>query len=158
MSEENVLPEPKDWHFHLDLWQNPYAVARYHGVELWSEEHFEVMRPLMTLLAEAGQKVITTTLIPKPWGGQTYDHFESMVKWIKKDDGTWDYDFSIFDKWVEFMMECGVTAQINCYSIVPWSLRFQYYDEASDSMLDFVADSISPCLLFQELNRTFHPT
>ena len=138
--QENVLPEPKDWHFHLDLWQNPYAVARYHGVELWSEEHFEVMRPLMTLLAEAGQKVITTTLIHKPWGGQTYDHFESMVKWIKKADGTWDYDFSIFDKWVEFMMECGVTAQINCYSIAPWSSRFQCYDEASDSMLDFVAE------------------
>ena len=138
--QENVLPEPKDWHFHLDLWQNPYAVARYHGVELWSEEHFEVMRPLMTLLAEAGQKVITTTLIHKPWGGQTYDHFESMVKWIKKADGTWDYDFSIFDKWVEFMMECGVTAQIICYSIAPWSSRFQCYDEASDSMLDFVAE------------------
>lgn len=138
--QEEVLPQPSDWHFHLDLWQNPYAAARYHDVELWSEEHFEVMRPLMTLLANAGQKVITTTLIHKPWGGQTYDHFEGMVKWIKKADGTWEYDFSIFDKWVEFMMECGVTAQINCYSIAPWSSRFQYYDEASDSMLDFVAE------------------
>ena len=53
-----ILPDVRARNFHLDLWQNPYAVARYHGVELWSEEHFEVMRPLMTLLADAGQKVI----------------------------------------------------------------------------------------------------
>ena len=140
IAQEDVLPAPKDWHFHLDLWQNPYAVARYHGVELWSEEHFEVMRPLMTLLADAGQKVITTTLIHKPWGGQTYDHFEGMVKWIKKTDGTWEYDFSVFDKWVSFMMDCGITAQINCYSIAPWHSSFQYYDEASDSLLNFEAE------------------
>ena len=31
-----TLPAPKDWKFHLDLWQNPYAVARVHDVELWS--------------------------------------------------------------------------------------------------------------------------
>ncbi len=138
-AQEDILPEPEDWHFHLDLWQNPYAVARYHGVELWSEEHFEVMRPLMTLLADAGQKVITTTLIHKPWGGQTYDPFDGMVKWVKKADGTWEYDFTIFDKWVEFMMDCGITKQINCYSIAPWSSSFQYYDEASDSLLNFEA-------------------
>ncbi|MBE6215321.1 MAG: DUF4091 domain-containing protein [Bacteroidales bacterium] len=131
---ENVLPAPEDWHFHLDLWQNPYAVARFHGVELWTPEHFEAMRPLMTLLAKAGQKVITTTLIHKPWGGQTYDHFESMVEWVKKSDGTWEYGFGIFDRWVEFMMSCGITRQINCYSIAPWHSSFQYYDEATDTL------------------------
>ena len=26
--KDHVLPEPKDWAFHLDLWQNPYAVSR----------------------------------------------------------------------------------------------------------------------------------
>ena len=28
---DRTLPEPKDWAFHLDLWQNPYAVAAYAG-------------------------------------------------------------------------------------------------------------------------------
>ena len=32
---DRTLPEPKDWALHLDLWQNPYAVARYYGVPLW---------------------------------------------------------------------------------------------------------------------------
>ena len=126
-----VLPKPQDWHFHLDLWQNPFAVSRYHQVENWSPEHFEAMRPLMTLLAQAGQKTITTTLIHKPWGGQTHDHFESMVEWIKKKDGSWEYKFDILDKWVEFMFSCGITEQISCFSIAPWDASFRYFDEAS---------------------------
>lgn len=130
-AQEQVLTEPKDWHFHLDLWQNPYAVARYHQTELWSDEHLEAMRPLMAMLAQAGQKVITATLIHKPWGGQTYDHFESMVEWVRRPDGTWEYGFDIFDKWVSFMMDCGVTEQINCFSIAPWHSAFRYFDEAS---------------------------
>ena len=79
-----TLPDPKDWKFHLDLWQNPYAVARYYQVPLWSKEHFDAMRPIMKMLANAGQKVITTTIMYKPWNGQTQDPFYSMVFRMKK--------------------------------------------------------------------------
>jgi len=56
------------------------------------------------------------------------------VEWVKKSDGTWEYGFGIFDRWVEFMMSCGITRQINCYSIAPWHSSFQYYDEATDTL------------------------
>ncbi|KAA6316905.1 hypothetical protein EZS27_032856, partial [termite gut metagenome] len=72
-----TLPSPKDWHFHLDLWQNPYSVARYYQVPLWSQAHFDAMRPIMQLLANAGQKVITATIMHKPWNGQTEDPFDA---------------------------------------------------------------------------------
>lgn len=124
------LPDPADWAFHLDLWQNPYAVARFHDVPLWSEAHFELMRPLMTELAHAGQKVITTSVIQHPWNSQTEDPFESMIGKRKAVDGSWSYDYAVFDRWVEFMMSCGITEQIDCYTIVPWHLIFEYYDEA----------------------------
>ncbi len=127
------LPVPKEWGFHLDLWQNPYAVARVHNVELWSKEHFDVLRPYMLKLASAGQKAITATLIDRPWDGQTYDPFGSMVTWVKKADGTWWYDFTIFDRWVEFMMSCGIDKEITCFSMIPWKLSFRYYDQASHS-------------------------
>ena len=130
---DRVLPSPDQWNFHLDFWQNPYAIARVHNVELWSEEHFEVMRPYMLMLASAGQKVITTTLIDKPWNGQTLDPFGGMITWIKKADSEWEYDFSIFDKWVEFMMDCGIAQEIACYSMIPWNLSFQYFDQASNT-------------------------
>ena len=50
---ERDLPGPAGHSFHLDLWQNPYSVARYHGVEPWSEEHFKHLEPVMKLLADA---------------------------------------------------------------------------------------------------------
>ena len=128
-----LLPAPKEWSFHLDLWQNPYAIARVHNVELWSKEHFEVLRPYMLKLASAGQKAITATLIDRPWDGQTYDPFGSMVTWVRKADGTWWYDFTIFDRWVEFMMECGIDKEITCFSMIPWKLSFRYYDQATHS-------------------------
>jgi len=131
---DRVLPEPSQWAFHLDLWQNPYAVARYFDVPLWSQQHFDKMRPMMQLLAAAGQKVITCSVISRPWNGQTYDPFESMIAKMKQLDGSWRYDYTVFDSWVEFMMSCGITEQIDCYTLVPWHYRFDYYDCATNSV------------------------
>lgn len=131
--KNHTLPVPSEWAFHLDLWQNPYAVARYYDVEPFSEKHFDLMRPLMKLYADAGGKVITASIMHKPWNGQTYDAFESMVTWLKKADGTWYFDYTVFDRWVEFMMSVGVRKQISCFSMVPWRLSFQYFDQASNS-------------------------
>ncbi len=135
--KNRVLPAPSEWAFHLDLWQNPYAVSRYYKVEPFSKEHFDIMRPLMKIYADAGGKAITASIMHKPWNGQTYDPFESMVTWLKKADGTWYFDYTVFDKWVEFMMSLGVKKQISCYSMVPWRLSFQYFDQASNSFKFF---------------------
>ncbi len=131
--KNRTLPASTEWAFHLDLWQNPYAEARYYNVEPFSKEHFDRMRPDMQNYVDAGGKVITASIMHKPWNGQTYDPFESMVTWLKKADRTWYFDYTVFDKWVEYMMSLGVKKQINCYSMVPWRLSFQYFDQASNS-------------------------
>ena len=127
-----VLPPPSQWAFHLDLWQNPYSVARFFGVPLWSKEHFDLMRPTMELLANAGEKVITASIIQHPWNSQTEDPFESMIGKFKRIDGTWHYDYTVFDRWVEFMMDCGIKEQIDCYTLLPWHLTFEYFSEAEN--------------------------
>lgn len=133
-----TLPPPAEWSIHLDLWQHPDAVARWHDVEPWSDAHLALMKPLMRRLAAAGQKTITTTLIHEPWGGQTYDRFRSMVTWRKRANGSWHYDFTVFDRWVTFASEeCGLGhARIHGYSMIPWSLEFRYFDEKSNSWED----------------------
>ena len=133
-ASSRTLPAPAQWAYHLDLWQSPFAVARYYQVPLWSQEHMDAMRPIMKLLADAGQKIITATIMHKPWNGQTHDYFETMVTWMKKADGTWSFDYTVFDKWVEMMMSVGIDKQINCYSMVPWKLSFQYFDQASNTL------------------------
>lgn len=131
---DHTLPAPKEWQFHLDLWQNPFAEARYYGTPLWSDAHLAAMRPSMEMLAAAGQKVITASIMHKPWNGQTEDHFDSMVTWSKCLDGTWEFGFDVFDRWIEFMMSCGINNQINCFSMIPWALSFPYYDVATNRM------------------------
>ena len=130
---DRVLPKPSQWSFHLDLWQNPYAIARYFGVEPWSNMHLALMRPFMTQLAQGGEKVVTATLMYDCWGPQTLDLFQTMVQITKNIDGTTEYNYDIFDLWVEFMASCGITEQINCFTIAPWQTRLRYYDRATDT-------------------------
>jgi Domain of unknown function (DUF4091)/Family of unknown function (DUF6067) len=127
---DRILPSPSEWSFDLDLWQHPAAIARVHNVPLWSKAHFDFMKPYYEMLAKAGQKNITTSIIKEPWGHQTFDDFPSLVRWIKKKDGTWVYDYTLFDKYVAFVMDCGINKRINCYTMIPWKLSFSYFDEA----------------------------
>lgn len=124
------LPNPHDWTFRLDYWQHPAAIARVHHVELWSQAHFDWMHKYYTMLANAGQKVITASIVNEPWNHQTYDDYPGLIKWIKKKDGSWRYDYSLFDRYIQFVMDCGITERINCYSMVPWKIAFRYYDES----------------------------
>ena len=136
--QNRTLPAVSDWKFHLDLWQNPYSVARYYGVAPWSEAHMEALKNEHQLYADAGGKVITASIIYDPWNSQTEDVYGTMIEWIKKKDGSWSFDYTNFDKWVELMMSIGVNKQINCYSMIPWKLSFRYFDEAANTYKDAV--------------------
>lgn len=141
---DRTLPDPKDYNFYLDMWQQPYAISRYYNVEPWSDAHFEKLQPYAELLARAGQKYISTILIYEPWGEQSYDKFLPMINTIKGEDGEWKYDYSVFDKYVEFMEKNGVDGGIECFSMIPWDMRFRYYDNASQSYQTVVASTSSP--------------
>ena len=132
---DRTLPEPQKWATNLDLWQNPYSVARYYQVPLWSKEHFDAMRPIMKMLADAGQYSVTASIMHKPWNGQTEDHFDSMITRTKHIDGSWTYGYAVFDKYIDFMVnDVGINRLIACYTMIPWDLSFDYYDEATNSI------------------------
>jgi len=77
-----TLPDPAAWSFYLDLWQHPWAVARYHQVEPFSKEHYALLKPILEELAQSGQKTLTTSIVDKPWNQQTYDPYFSMIRHI----------------------------------------------------------------------------
>ncbi|MBQ5730605.1 MAG: DUF4091 domain-containing protein, partial [Bacteroidaceae bacterium] len=78
---------------------------------------------------------VSAIMFYEPWGEQTHepDRFDPMVQTIKKSNGEWEYDYTIFDKYVELCAEYGIDKQINCFSMVPWDMSFRYFDEASNS-------------------------
>lgn len=150
---DQTLPEPSEWSFHLDQWQHPSAIARVDSVPVWSDEHFNAMKPVMQLLADAGQKVITATLNKDPWNIQTFDPYEDMIIWTKHADGSWSYDYAIFDRWIQFMMDMGIDKMINCYSIIPWNNEIHYRDEATGEFVNVKADPGTP--VFKEFWGSF---
>ena len=144
-----TLPAPSEWRYHLDLWQHPAAVARVEGTEMWSDAHFEALRPVMKPLADAGQKVVTATLNKDPWNNQCYDAYADMIVWTKHADGTWSYDYTVFDRWVELMTELGIDHAVNCYSMLPWNNELHYRDGVTGRFVDVTADPGTPA--FEEL-------
>ena len=142
--QKHTLATADKWAYHLDLWQHPTSVARAQGLKLWSDEHFAAMKPLMARLADAGQKVITATLNKDPWNHQCYDAYEDMIKWTKHKDGSWSYDYKVFDRWVEMMLGLGINKMINCYSMVPWNCELHYFDENEGKMVTVKAEPGKP--------------
>lgn len=121
--------------FDAELWQNPYIIAEYYGVEPFSEEHFAILTPHMEKYKSIGGHAVTATIVDEAWSGQTYSaneiKYPSMVTWTKKSDGTWKFDYTDFDKWIRFNKELGIGDKIVCYSIAPWTNQVRYYDEGS---------------------------
>ncbi|MFC2077040.1 glycoside hydrolase domain-containing protein [candidate division KSB1 bacterium] len=75
------LPEPPDWSFYLNVWQDPSGVARAHKVEEWSEEHFELLEKYASNFAAHGMNTITTSIVHDPWESQSGYPFATMVEW-----------------------------------------------------------------------------
>ena len=129
--QNQVLPKPGDWKFRLDLWQNPWVVAWYYHLEPWSAEHKALLRKHLRLYADAGGKYITTYAVHSPWSDNSYMIEGSMIEWTKRADGTWKFDYNIFDQYVQLAMEAGVDKAITIYTPVPWGHRFRYIDAKS---------------------------
>lgn len=138
--QDHTLTNGVDRPFHLDMWQHPSAVARVENLEIWSDAHFKALDKYMKPLADAGQKVITANINKDPWNHQCYDAYEDMIVWTKKADGSWVYDYTVFDKWVNYMMGLGVKEMINCYSLLPWNYELHYKDEAKGETITVKAD------------------
>ena len=126
-----VLPPAKEWKYFLDLWQHPWAVSRYFNVEPFSKEHYAKMEPIYRTLAECGCKALTTTLLDLPWNHQCYDGYYSMIGRVKKSDGSWVFDYKLFDEYVEFGRKCGLGPDIACYTMCPWKYMATWKEEVT---------------------------
>jgi hypothetical protein len=133
--QAQTLPQPKDWKFRLDLWQNPWVVAWHYDLEPWSAAHKALLKEHLKLYANAGGKYITTYAVHSPWSDNSYMIEGGMIDWVKGKDGKWKFDYKIFDEYVELAMEAGIDEAITIYTPVPWGNRFRYKDEATGSFI-----------------------
>jgi hypothetical protein len=139
--QQQTLSKPGDWKFRLDLWQNPWVVAWYYHVEPWSDEHKALLKKHLQPYADAGGTYITTYAVHSPWSDNSYMIEGGMIEWIKRKDGSWNFDYKIFDDYVALAMEMGIDEAITIYTPVPWGYRFRFKDEVTDN---YVHEEWSP--------------
>ncbi|MBO5647519.1 MAG: DUF4091 domain-containing protein [Kiritimatiellae bacterium] len=130
---DRVLPPAKEWKYFLDLWQHPWAVSRYFNVKPFSKEHYTKMEPVWRALAESGCKALTVTLLDLPWNNQCLDGYYSMIGRVKKADGKWEFDYTLFDEYVEFGRKCGLGPDIACYTMCPWGYMVSWKEEVTEN-------------------------
>ena len=129
--QNQTLPNPHDWQYRFDLWQNPWVIAQYYHVKPWSEEHKALLKQHLRLYADAGGTYITTYAVHSPWGDNEYAVEGGMIEWIKQKDGTWKFDYSIFDEYVALAMSLDIDKAITIYTPLPWGERFRYMNAAT---------------------------
>jgi hypothetical protein len=133
--QNQVLPKPHDWKHRLDLWQNPWVVAWENNLKPWSEEHVLLLKKHLQLYADAGGKYITTYAVNSPWSDNSYMIEGGMISWTKRIDGSWKFDYNIFDKYVQLAMSVGIDKAITVYTPVPGGFRFNYIDEKTGNII-----------------------
>ncbi|MDD4890884.1 MAG: hypothetical protein PHU85_13265 [Phycisphaerae bacterium] len=92
------LPDPKEFVVHNDIYQSPDSVARYYNVPLWSEKHWQLISQSMKAFSEVGNKMCILHLAVD---SKTLGNTESMVRWVKKAGGGYDYDFTVAEKYMD---------------------------------------------------------
>ena len=127
--QNQLLPKPHEWKHRLDLWQNPWVVAWKNNLKPWSEEHKALLKKHLKLYADAGGKYITAYAVNSPWSDNSYSNEGGMINWIKRTDGSWKFDYTIFDEYVRLAMGVGIDKAITVYTPVPGGYRFNYMDE-----------------------------
>jgi hypothetical protein len=92
-----TLPEPPQFTTHVGTMICPNAQALYYKVPSWSDEHFKLLEKVFAYAFELGGKLIYIPLVVKAtW----LSNDRSFVYWVKQPDGTYKYDFSLFDRYM----------------------------------------------------------
>jgi hypothetical protein len=78
-----------------------------------------------------GQTYMSAYITHSPWNDDTYIPDGTMVEWVREADGSFTFDYTIFDTYVELAMSCGINDAICCFTLVPWNGRVRYLDKAS---------------------------
>lgn len=89
-------------------WFYPDCLADYYHVEVFSEEHWRILENFMRLAARRGVNMILTplftpaldTLIGK-------DRTTVQLVQIKKEDGAYQFDFSLLRRWIDLCKDIG---------------------------------------------------
>ncbi|QTG75330.1 DUF4091 domain-containing protein [Trueperella pecoris] len=101
------LPKPR---LHNIQWFHADSIANYYGVEPWSEEHWQAVRAHMESCARMRVNTILTPVWTPPLdvAPGIYRRNVQLLD-ITERAGTYHFDFTKLDRWLELLLEAGLT-------------------------------------------------
>jgi len=94
---EWTLPDPVNFKPMVGMVESPDSVARQYNVKMWSEEHWKLLDQVFALMAQLNVSDLYIPLLARTNLGND----ESMVRWIRQPDGSYQHDFSIVERYVD---------------------------------------------------------
>ena len=95
--EDWTLPDSQDYRTWMDFIESPDTLAVEYNVPLWSEKHWKLIDRSFRLLSPTGGRTLYVPLICRT----NFGNEQSMVRWIKKGENKYEYDYSVMDKYLD---------------------------------------------------------
>jgi hypothetical protein len=95
------VPDQQDYRTYIDIYQSPTTVAIQYKVPMWCEKHWKLMDRSWALLGRAGNRLINVSASARTQLGEEH----SMITWVKKPSGGFDFDFKVFDRYVKMAVK-----------------------------------------------------
>jgi hypothetical protein len=99
------LPDPGLLQAIAAIEQSPYGVAKQYKVPLWSDDHFRLIETSLRQLGRIGND---WWFVPVVLGAEFGNRDDSMIRWVRRQDGLLVFDFRILDRYLELIVKhCG---------------------------------------------------
>jgi len=92
-----ALPDPQDYCVWVEILQSPDTLALEYETPLWSDRHWDLIAQSFRLVRDSGSRIVYIPLIAQSNLGNA----ESMARWVPRDAGSYQYDFSVMDRYLE---------------------------------------------------------
>ena len=81
----------------IEMIEVPDTLAVEYNLPLWSDRHWKMIAESFKLISDTGSRSIHISAIAHTNLGNA----ESMIRWIKKGENQYDFDFSVMDKYLD---------------------------------------------------------
>jgi hypothetical protein len=137
---DRKLPVFSSLNYHMDFWQFPLSVSTYYGFKPYSKEHWEKLEVMFQQLKDINQSVVTTSVFYDLYNTSVKPIDHMMIQVCKKKDGSFSYNYSVFEKYVEMAESKGISKEIAVHNLFPWNLTYFYFNEESGEVETFTSE------------------
>lgn len=110
------LPAPAAYRSYVGVDESPWALAKAAGVQLWSGEHWRLLEQSIQAAGKLGARVAG---IPVIHDTELNNDKDAMVKWVRRGDGSYTFDFTQADRYLGLWTKyCHALPDIVVYMVL----------------------------------------